>query len=608
MKKKLLCIILAALMLTSVCAFAEGEIEQPTPPAAEPAAEAETAPQAESTPAPQPETGAEDAPLIDVDATPAPSGNETIEIPAELDGVFQFGDLYGEQLSIDFEQNMPARAAVFADETDDGSFTTAKRATFAARLRDAILNLTPSVDLRDLNINYDEDKPEGQRTNYTGLNSTISAVLNSVPESFVCEKEKMIYTIMIEPNGNRKFDMLSLGLKADAASMRADYDSEKQAVLNSLFPNGTSGMSKTEIALAIHDYIALHTRYDYAAVESGSKDNPNMYNAYGVLVNGIAVCQGYALAYIDLLREVGVESYFVSSSNLNHGWNVINTESGWYHSDVTWDDPRPNIGEYTNDGDYMGYCQHDYFMNTKAQIEQNHFATNSKTYDAAMSVIFGTTPIVAAKEHTNSAFWSGIRCGMAYIDGKWYYNDSPFYIKQEESPKMPFMKGKICSTPYGTERQPDKVIAENATPFAAVDGSLVYGRFSAQFVTDAIMCYDTATGAVRKLADVAGDTMVTEIAAGRLNLNNGLYDRGTVVYTDMNYQLHTVNPKEVPGKGDVNADGKIDIADVILICRYIMGDAVLSGTEFAAADISNDGKVNAADGVLLCQMISEGNE
>ena len=59
------------------------------------------------------------------------------------------------------------------------------------------------------------------------------------------------------------------------------------------------------------------------------------------------------------------------------------------------------------------------------------------------------------------------------------------------------------------------------------------------------MGYDTATGAARKLADVAGDTMVTEIAAGRLNLNNGLYDRGTVVYTDMNYQLHTVNPKEV---------------------------------------------------------------
>lgn len=602
MKKKLLCLMLAALMLTSVCAFAEGEIEQPTPPAAEPAAEAETAPQAESTPAPQPETEQEQPPMIDVDATPAPSGNETIEIPAELDGVFQFGDFYGEQLSIDFEQNLPARAAVFADETDDGSFTTAKRATFAVRLREAILNLTPSVDLRDLNINYDGDKPEGQRPNKTGLDSTISAVLNSVPQSFVCASDGMKYSI----SGGR-FTMLSLNLKANAASMRADYDSEKQTVLNSLFPSGTSGMSKNGIALAIHDYLALHTRYDYAAVESGSKDNPNMYNAYGVLVNGLAVCHGYALAYIDLLREVGVESYFVSSSNLNHGWNVINSGSGWYYSDVTWDDPRPNRGEYTNDGDYMGYCQHDYFMNTTAQIEQNHFAVNNTTYDAATSVIFGTTPIVAAKEHTNSAFWSGIRCGMAYIDGKWYYNDSPFRGMSGGNKPLPYMKGKICSTPYGMERQTN-IIAENATPFAAVDGSLVYGRFSAQFVTDAIMCYDTATGAARKLADVAGDTMVTEIAAGRLNLNNGLYDRGTVVYTDMNYQLHTVNPKEVPGKGDVNADGKIDIADVILICRYIMGDAVLSGTEFAAADINNDGKVNAADGVLLCQMISEGNE
>lgn len=589
MKKKLLCLMLAALMLTSVCAFAEGETTEP-----EQTIEPEQIIEPEQTAEPEPD--AEDAPLIDVDATPAPSGNETIEIPAELDGVFQFGDLYGEQLSIDFEQNMPAMIATFADETDDGSFTTAKRATFAARLRDAILDLTPSIDLSDLNINYDGDKPEGQRTNYTGLNSTISAVLNSVPQSFVCASDGMKYSI----SGGR-FTMLSLNLKANAASMRADYDSEKQTVLNSLFPNGTSGMNKTEIALAIHDYIALHTRYDYTFT------NSNMHNSYGALVNGIAVCQGYALAYIDLLREVGVESYFVSSSNLNHGWNVINTESGWYYSDVTWDDPRPNIGEYTNDGDYMGYCQHDYFMNTKAQIEQNHFAVNSKTYDAATSVIFGTTPIVAAKEHTNSAFWSGIRCGMVRINGTWYYNDSPFRGMSGGNKLLPYMKGKIYSTPYGTERQAN-IIAENATPFAAVDGSLVYGRFSAQFVTDAIMCYDTATGAARKLADVAGDTMVTEIAAGRLNLNNMFYGRGTVVYTDMNYQLHTVNPKEVPGKGDVNADGKIDIADVILICRYIMGDAVLSGTEFAAADINNDGKVNAADAVLLCQMISEGNE
>lgn len=594
MKKKLLCLMLAALMLTSVCAFAEGETTEP-----EQTIESEQTIEPEQTAEPEPD--AEDATLIDVDATPAPSGNETIEIPAELDGVFQFGDFYGEQLSIDFEQNLPARAAVFADETDDGSFTTAKRATFAVRLREAILNLTPSVDLRDLNINYDGDKPEGQRPNKTGLDSTISAVLNSVPQSFVCASDGMKYSI----SGGR-FTMLSLNLKANAASMRADYDSEKQTVLNSLFPSGTSGMSKTEIALAIHDYLALHTRYDFAAVDNHTNDNPNMFNAYGTLVNGLAVCQGYALAYMDLLSANGVKSYFVSSKNINHAWLIIETEKGWYHSDVTWDDPRLEAGDYTNDGDYMGYCQHDYFMNTVADINASHFKNASN--DANPSVLFDKTPAAAATAHENSGFWSGIRCGMAYIGGKWYYNDSKLWKQNVNGTEVRHTKGKICLTPYGTERQANNVIAENATAFAVVDGSLVYGRFSAQFVTDAIMCYDTATGAVRKLADVAGDTMVTEIAAGRLNLNNGLYDRGTVVYTDANSNLYTIKPNQSLDLGDVNTDGRLTIADVTLICRHIMGQAQLSGAALAAADINSDGSVGVADAVLLCQMISEGNE
>ena len=492
---------------------------------------------------------------------------------------------------MDFEEAMPALcAAVFADEADDGSLTAAKLAEFTNRLCSAIKNLEASVNLEDLNIKYTENSIGILKRRY-------NAVLNSVAESFVCTAGGSVYTYY--PDGN--LVQLSLGLKTNAAAMLSDYNNEKKAALSSLFPNGAADMTKTEIALAIHDYIALHTRYDYTLT------NSNMHNSYGALVNGIAVCQGYALAYIDLLREVGVESYFVSSSNLNHGWNVINTESGWYHSDVTWDDPRPNIGEYTNDGDYMGYCQHDYFMNTTEQIQQNHFAVNNTTYDASMSVIFGTTPIVAAKEHTNSAFWSGIKCGMVRINGTWYYNDSAFWGIPSGSTYLPYMKGNICSTPYGTERQTN-IIAENATPFAAVDGSLVYGRFSAQFVTDAIMCYDTATGVVRKLADVAGDTMVTEIAAGRLNLNNGLYDRGTVVYTDANSNLYTIKPNQSLDLGDVNTDGRLTIADVTLICRHIMGQAQLSGAALAAADINSDGSVGVADAVLLCQMISEGNE
>lgn len=597
MKKKLLCLMLAALMLTSVCAFAEGEIEQPTPPAAEPAAEAETAPQAESTPAPQPETEQEQPPMIDVDASPGANESEIIEVPIEPEGVFQFGDLYGEQLSVDFEEAMPALcAAVFADEADDGSLTAAKLAEFTNRLCSAIKNLEASVNLEDLNIKYTENSIGILKRRY-------NAVLNSVAESFVCTAGGSVYTYY--PDGN--LVQLSLGLKTNAAAMLSDYNDEKKAALSSLFPNGAAGMTKTEIVLAIHDYIAIHTRYDYASVENKTNDNPNMYNAYGALVNGSAVCQGYALAYMDLLREMGVDSYFVSSNNINHGWNIVNTENGWYYSDVTWDDPRHNLGDYTNDGDFMGICMHGYFMNTEAQLKENHF--NGKVYDAMFSVVSGSSPAAAASAHPNSKFWSGICSGMVYCNGQWYYNDGTFNAKNDESTGKPriYTCGNICKTLYGTERTAN-VIAPNATFFAPVDGSLIYARFNESRNTDALMRYYTASGTAAKIVDLAEGTIVTEIGAGRLNIGNSIYPRGTVVYTDMNYQLHTVNPKEVPGKGDVNADGKIDIADVILICRYIMGDAVLSSTEFAAADINNDGKVNAADGVLLCQMISEGNE
>lgn len=330
-----------------------------------------------------------------------------------------------------------------------------------------------------------------------------------------------------------------------------------------------------------------------------------MFNAYGTLVNGLAVCQGYALAYMDLLSANGVKSYFVSSKNINHAWLIIETEKGWYHSDVTWDDPRLEAGDYTNDGDYMGYCQHDYFMNTVADINASHFKNASN--DANPSVLFDTTPAAAATAHENSGFWSGIRCGMAYIDGKWYYNDSMLWKQTVNGTVVRHTKGNIYSTPYGTKRQANDVIAENATAFAVVDGSLIYARFNESRNTDALMRYYTASGTAAKIVDLAEGTIVTEIGAGRLNIGNSIYPRGTVVYADMNSQLYTIVPSETAA-GDVDLDGVLTIADVTLICRHIMGQAQLSGAALAAADINADCSVGVADAVLLCQMISEGNE
>ena len=86
----------------------------------------------------------------------------------------------------------------------------------------------------------------------------------------------------------------------------------------------TSGMTDVEKALVLHDFLAQNCAYAYSEYLEGTLDTyPNVYNAYGALVEGKAVCQGYAVAYNSLLRAVGIPSEVCSSDAMNHAWNLI---------------------------------------------------------------------------------------------------------------------------------------------------------------------------------------------------------------------------------------------------------------------------------------------
>lgn len=110
------------------------------------------------------------------------------------------------------------------------------------------------------------------------------------------------------------------------------------------------GMSKVQIALSLHDYLAANTVYD----ETLKKNT-----CYDLLIHGTSVCAGYAQAYQDLLLRAGIDCVYVVSDEMNHGWNLVSIDGNWYHVDVTWDDPTPNI---------EGRITHNYFLVTDAQI------------------------------------------------------------------------------------------------------------------------------------------------------------------------------------------------------------------------------------------------
>lgn len=65
----------------------------------------------------------------------------------------------------------------------------------------------------------------------------------------------------------------------------------------------------------------------------------------------------------------------------------------------------------------------------------------------------------------------------------------------------------------------------------------------------------------------------------------------------------TLSTAEQPVAGDINGDGKTDLADLLLLQRYLLGSGVLQADQAKAADIFPDGSVSGLDLARLRQMI-----
>jgi len=142
----------------------------------------------------------------------------------------------------------------------------------------------------------------------------------------------------------------------------ADLALYEQTVAQILDACVKPGMEDWQIALALHDHLIANAEYDETLLKTSS---------YDLLVEGTAVCSGYASAYQDLLLRVGIECRYVVSEKMDHAWNLVKIDGKWYHVDLTWDDPTP---------DGAGYVSHRYFLRTDNEMvagEKPHYDWNS---------------------------------------------------------------------------------------------------------------------------------------------------------------------------------------------------------------------------------------
>ena len=126
---------------------------------------------------------------------------------------------------------------------------------------------------------------------------------------------------------------------------------EQQAALRDIVPKIaaqiiTPGMTDLEKSFAINKYLIENAEYDFAALQEAERNNfqsvdarfNDSFTAYGILINGVGVCSGYADAFKLIADEAGLEAIIVTGfleGTLPHAWNRVNIDGQWHTVDVT---------------------------------------------------------------------------------------------------------------------------------------------------------------------------------------------------------------------------------------------------------------------------------
>ncbi len=162
----------------------------------------------------------------------------------------------------------------------------------------------------------------------------------------------------------------------------------------------------------VHEWLVQNIAYDREHLSDDVQDD---HNLRGALLEGTAVCDGYAKTYALTLRKLGITGVLVTSKDIGHAWNMVELYGNWYQVDCTWDDP-------VDGSDQLGYCMHKHLLCTTEEMNTNH------NDDGDDSVAFdlenlGTQNIVnlATDGTYENTWWKDKKSAIFPCGGDWYY-------------------------------------------------------------------------------------------------------------------------------------------------------------------------------------------
>ena len=246
------------------------------------------------------------------------------------------------------------------------------------------------IDITDIGISFDD------------ISEYYYSILNDHPEFFYVKNKHEFMSV----NKNLYIGANYISSdKAEVSKMIADYDQ----ALEDFLSNVNDNWSDLEKITFINDYITKLCQYDQ------SQSLTNSHNAYGVLVDNIAVCEGYALGFNQLAGLLGIKSYLVTSNKMNHAWNMVQLNGKYYMVDVTYNDPGTSFTKL----DTLGLSEHEYLLKSYEWFNSSDGRHTADDYNVRGLVSY----TLADDTYYDSYFWNNNHCGFEYIHGAWYSFD-----------------------------------------------------------------------------------------------------------------------------------------------------------------------------------------
>ena len=228
------------------------------------------------------------------------------------------------------------------------------------------------------------------------VNKYISDISETCPIAFMGYRGNSISTLDAKLGGYSYF-IIDFEYDFDSETLNTMKKELEQKACEIIASNVARDMPPYMKVFIVHNYIINNCRY---ASDYETNNDPSYYTAYGALVKGKAVCDGYASAAKILFDLCGIENIKISgtSKGSGHAWNLIRLDNDYYHIDTTWDDPVSYNG--------IDYLKYNYYNLTDNEISTDHI-WNTQEYPVATGSTYTYEKTIELIKNDNNNYTDG---------------------------------------------------------------------------------------------------------------------------------------------------------------------------------------------------------